>query len=521
MAGRAGRVKLHDDFGRSIIIAQSPFEVDRYWRNYVKGSFGKMVSAFQDMPIESHVLNLIASDICHNENEIADFLLAPFSGTLYWDDPDSKQDVRDMVKEALKKAADYELISGETGILKITSVGKQCATDAISLETCRRIFNYLGELSDESFNTLKALFVAASVEDAEYCNIYYNSRQDHYVFSDLLTKTPSILLKEDQKRRWQQIPKVKTAYCMLEWIDGLYYRKLRDKYNTPAGFIKRCAEGLSWIMSSIANIANVLAFDRSIVDELFTLSNRLVFGLPAKALPLTPIKVRGLGRTYISRLFSHGYTSYGSILDANLDDLGKIIPKTTASRLQETIILMLKDGLDKNRSNHKMRMETIGRTSTIITDCYDTTGKNFSKAVYLLLKDVGFIVEYIEDEPNHKPDILLHSQDGTIVFECSSSETGYIGMAKSGEILSEGAQFNPIAFAVVGKPDFDLKAIENAEHIARSNNYKLIPISALCESIVMFYEHKLTIEQSTQLYVTETVYFGRNDVLKQESHSNT
>lgn len=512
MSGRAGRYKLQEDFGRSILIATRPFERDRLWRKYVAGSIGKIESRLKERAPEAHVLGLIASGMCKNESEIRDFLSQTFYSHSFGRDQTSREYISDTVKSIVKKILTYGLATLKNGSLKITALGKACAIEGISLDTCNRIHDYIGESRGEKFDDVKLLYAASSTEDSQY--VYYYSRKDYTKYFEMLKKKLSILLKndgeeEDGKRiiGHDIIDSYKTALCMKDWIEGVSYRELENKYDTPSGTIRRCAEGLSWVVHAVASVARVVNVEKEHFEEIYEISDRLVYGIPSKMLEIAELRVTGLGREHLRQLKNKGLVKLDDILDTTIDELQNIIPKHLAIRLHEKIRQRIEDTLRRQKVGHLLRMEKLGRKTDTIKGCYELDGKSFSRAAFKLLQDVGLNVEYLEEEKNHRPDILVHLREGSIVIQCTARiEKNYVGVKKAGEILSQGPRYNPIAYIVIGRPDFDTKAIQNASQIEKIQNYKMIPLNVLCEMVVRFYENKLSMNNVIDVLGTKRGY---------------
>ncbi|MDI7269332.1 MAG: DEAD/DEAH box helicase, partial [Myxococcota bacterium] len=84
MSGRAGRLGLARDFGRSIMVTRSPFEAKVWLRHFVESDFEEIVPTLKDAPLENHVVNLLASGLARSTGELRDLLLSSFTGVVYW-----------------------------------------------------------------------------------------------------------------------------------------------------------------------------------------------------------------------------------------------------------------------------------------------------------------------------------------------------------------------------------------------------------------------------------------------------
>ena len=70
MSGRAGRLSLVDDFGRSILVTYSPFEADVWLQHFAGGEFEEIRPTLADAPLENHVLDLMASGLASSRAEL-------------------------------------------------------------------------------------------------------------------------------------------------------------------------------------------------------------------------------------------------------------------------------------------------------------------------------------------------------------------------------------------------------------------------------------------------------------------
>jgi len=110
MGGRAGRYRLNDEFGRSIILSGTQFERDRYWGNYVDASVERLVSRLGQSPILDICLNLIASGLVQTIDELIDFLVASFWGFDFQQRQQDKDELVSRVQEAIRVLIEKDLV---------------------------------------------------------------------------------------------------------------------------------------------------------------------------------------------------------------------------------------------------------------------------------------------------------------------------------------------------------------------------------------------------------------------------
>jgi helicase len=102
MSGRAGRLSLVNDFGRSILVTYSPFEAEVWLRHYAGSDFENIRPTLGDAPLEDHVLDVLASGLASSREEVADLLLSSFTGQVHW----AQKISRDEFSTSLAKAVD-------------------------------------------------------------------------------------------------------------------------------------------------------------------------------------------------------------------------------------------------------------------------------------------------------------------------------------------------------------------------------------------------------------------------------
>ena len=61
------------------------------------------------------------------------------------------------------------------------------------------------------------------------------------------------------------------------------------------------------------------------------------FGIDFKGLELAKLRIRGLGRGYISRLVQNGYDSPRALSELSIEELEKIVPEDLARRIAQRL----------------------------------------------------------------------------------------------------------------------------------------------------------------------------------------
>jgi DNA-binding winged helix-turn-helix (wHTH) protein len=89
------------------------------------------------------------------------------------------------------------------------------------------------------------------------------------------------------------------------------------------------------------------------------LGERLSFGIDLKGLELAKMRIRGLGRGFISRLVQNGYDSPKALSDVSIQDLQKIVPEDLARRIAQRVGQPASEVLSRSQKNSPSIQEKI------------------------------------------------------------------------------------------------------------------------------------------------------------------
>jgi len=112
MSGRAGRLSLVQDFGRSILVTYSPFEADVWLEHFAGGEFEEIRPTLADAPLENHVLDLMASGLASTRGELEEMLLSSFTGWTHWAQKISRAEFSEALTKAVSCGLDGGLLRG-------------------------------------------------------------------------------------------------------------------------------------------------------------------------------------------------------------------------------------------------------------------------------------------------------------------------------------------------------------------------------------------------------------------------
>jgi len=338
MSGRAGRLAHTRDFGRSILVTSSPFEADVWLRHYVGSEFEDIVPTLKDAPLENHVVNLLASGLAEQRDELADLLLSSFTGHVHW----NQQMSREVFLEALDAALELCVRGGlvrraKEGDLAITDLGRACASKGLGVDTGIALAEWAREARSVALTDLEVLTVASLAPAGHdvYVNMTNNERFQCDYRGEILRRAYEAgasdrpvfaRLAEDQSSVEYDVAKAfKKALFLADWIDELRTKDIERQYHVWAGALRRVGEEYAWIVEALAAIAQACGWPDARCRDINLLSDRLVHGVRDDAVPVARLRVRGLGRVLVRRLVTGGFATPEAMRAAGEDAVRKAV----------------------------------------------------------------------------------------------------------------------------------------------------------------------------------------------------
>ncbi|HOI15501.1 MAG TPA: hypothetical protein PK036_04090, partial [Geobacteraceae bacterium] len=383
ISGRAGRLGFGRDFGRSITIAGNDYEYEMLWENYIDGQVGMLTSRLDGKGMENHLVNIVASGVARNREEIESFLSRTFQGLF-----ESRENTRKSMEKALRFATDRRFIEEDgRGEMAVSSLGVVVASKGITCLTALDLSSFLKEVGDRELTDLEILHAAASSDDGKkiYMQIAgheHRSRKyeqlvrekisgrQEYLGTLLSQVVKSPLLVTKNKART-----LKLTLLLERWIRGKETPSLERDFESYYGTIAAAAEGLSWIVDAASLVAQSIGSPKALQDRLSILSERLLYGVEENGLELARLRVRGLGRAGIYSLVREGFDSRKAVRETPVTVLAAMIPERIAISLKEAV-----ESGHKSTSQEETNAETSGPDDTFICrDRIEITGKPIEK----------------------------------------------------------------------------------------------------------------------------------------------
>jgi helicase len=363
MGGRAGRFGFVDEFGRAILVTSSPFQKKALYDYYIKGGFEKLRPALRDEDLDLYCLNLVASELCATEEEVQEFLLSTYTGVSRWSQNSGRNagtPFSDKIHEIIDKCLNWGLFKKDVQEkLQATERGKITAQMGISVDTCLNLLKWMDLCDPFRISDLEVIVAAALTQDAREIHVPLRKsefRQSKYrnLFRaevERLGEGDKILFKSilgsSHRLLYEQERALKKALILYQWISPASTREVEEAHNVFSGAIKKMGEEFSWLIEAISTLAKAEGWPETVTKKMDVLGERLSFGVDLKGLELAKLRIRGLGRGFISRLVQNGYDTPKALSDLEIYDLQRIVPEEVARRIAQRLRLSVSDRVER------------------------------------------------------------------------------------------------------------------------------------------------------------------------------
>lgn len=498
MAGRAGRIRTKDEFGRSILLGNSEKEMEMLWREYVVASPERVLS---QMPgrrrLDCAILGLFASGICSTVEELIFFLSMTFFGHIYYKGTAEEfQKYFDIsIEEEISKMIKNGFLEEENGNMIMTELGRRCAEELLLPDTILLFYETLRKIEErikktKDMNSLIQGFVHLCCCSHDSSLLFKpNSYAEIEELRAIWTVNRESFLYEPREEVLF-LRSLRTTRMLMRWIDGLSVSELSGY--APHGIIKRTAGNISWVLKGFARVTEKPLFDFS--DEFYefmeTLAGRVYYGVLSDVLPIMRLRIPAVHRHRATRLVEAGYKTIDDLIKASIADLMSVrsIGEKLSLRIKEYVERFITDETARHRERQIRMAQQLRRSSAIIEQLYNTKGDVFARVCVDLSRDhLGLDAIYIGDTGEHEPDILVRTPKGNIAIESKRKERGNVTAKEAEEILGKGARYNPIANVTIGFPDF----VEEARKNVPKTKITLLKASVLGEILVRHWEGKI------------------------------
>jgi len=348
MSGRAGRLADGVEFGRSVLIAGSPYERDVLWRRYVEGRPEPPCPQTDDSRLADQVLTVAAARRRTAVDDVKRQMNGSLAAQLRWRHELTAEEISAKLEIAVNEAVDAGVIDRrDDGTLKVTPYGAAVVQHGIGIATAAKLRAWVAAVRGHAWHDADALVTVALTEDGRMTFVTLTGREyDHAGYFDMIgtlvagyddTADTQLnrLRRSDMPPLFDEMKAVKVALILTDWTSGAQVRDIEDRYRTMSGQVTPAAEQAAWLVNATGAIAATMAVPAEFRDRLDTLATRLAHGVPASGVALVRLGVRGLTRDHIATLLAHGITSVDSLCRYPLGDLVRLIPKSVVGELSK------------------------------------------------------------------------------------------------------------------------------------------------------------------------------------------
>ena len=332
ISGRAGRFGQQDS-GRAILIANSVFEAERLWENYIEARSVQTAGQLFSPGVAEVILDFAAALQRFSLVSLREYLEKTLTFQI-------KPIQLELEKVVAKLCENNLLVKSQLGEYQVTNLGRIVALQNLSVSTGLYLHSQIKDYSsDDDFSVIFSLLRTA---EARMVYPYLDfSEKKNRVYQKLLAKVIASgaanstelkeLFEKPELVTAEALQSLKTSFLLTDWIRGIETLELEQKYHIRAGQIHQIAEQISWLGSSAALVAEFKA--PALYGHLSVLSTRIRYGLTEEGIFLASLKLSGLGRSFIQTLLKAGLSDKESILAAGLENLKRHLPEKLAEKL--------------------------------------------------------------------------------------------------------------------------------------------------------------------------------------------
>jgi hypothetical protein len=264
----------------------------------------------------------------------------------------------------------------------------------------------------------------------------------------------------------------------------------------------------AWLFDSLTEAARAREAPADFLQQIRALALEARYGLPAPLAPLARLRVPGITREHLQRLYQSKQVvrlyDPETVLDAPDEAFAGLLTSVQLARLRRAILDDIEESMKRKRADHVARAEQTALPRKLVEDLYSTKGGGLEQAVTDALNFAGLSAARVLRQPKAEEDIRLAHADGTVIISVTGSEDDArpIRWTKAREILGAGAGLNPINYVCIGRPDFESLAVRSAADIARetgSRSILLISMPVLAESLVRISEGNMSADELGEL----------------------
>jgi helicase len=348
MGGRAGRYGSDKPFGRSILIAPTPFDFETLWRRYIDGQREQIEPQLDKGSLEDHVVRLVAARACRTEAELLEFFESTLTGKWVWQAFYTREECAFKVRAAVDRALESELLIRDADDnLEATPFGQAVAAKGVTSATARELRHWSKHSARREWSPIDLILAAAVTPDGRMVQVTLTAQEyEHAGYVDTLKALTALedISADVPLNRFRncnlmpffdEVRSIKVALFLNEWIEHASRYDLELRYHVMTGQILAAADQVAWLIDATAAIAAAFGAADAFVEAVRTLSGRVQYGLRQEALALATLLTPPLDRNILLALAADGLHTVEAVAEAPLAVLAQWMDEEQARTLQE------------------------------------------------------------------------------------------------------------------------------------------------------------------------------------------
>lgn len=335
-AGRAGRLG-HGEFGRAILLADSPLAQVRLWQRYVEGRPDLAEPALSQMEATEAAVTLAATADGRHGRDMQSAYTRTFTAYCAGDAV-----LPARLAQGASECERLGLLRAEAGGRRLvrTALGRVVAAAGLSYQT----FAWLQEwVRAGTLTNLEATYVVLLSGEAmaEWAPPFHLSQSVDYAaqlraLAGQLGEGTDVLaqmLATGARSRELRQQAARQALVLHRWVGEEPTAVLEKELRTTVARLAALGETTGWLVETLAAIGAEQGWPAADADRLRQHAERLALGLPAAGVAWGRLRLPGLTRDHIRRLVAEGVQSPREAAQAPAAWLVGIVGPVVAERL--------------------------------------------------------------------------------------------------------------------------------------------------------------------------------------------
>jgi replicative superfamily II helicase len=502
-AGRAGRLGQRLE-GSSILIAENFVDQRQLVNFYLLGQIDPIKSQIPSRPLADVVFSIICSELAHDEDGIVEFIAATYAYLTYYENSGGLGEVRRVVSQAVSACLDSKLVALDESRIYPTGSAQIFGAAGFSLATAVNLSLVLEQALRTPLLAEDLIFEVAS------CSEIGNRPWPQRVHGRTVRPGPQHVpvrppgmpgsrlatVLQRQVLSTDEASALVRSRCLLEWMKGTGLREVSESFRrmgAAGARVRELGKNAAWLLDALAEAAKLRGASEASRTQLRQLALEARYGLPSGLAPLARLRVPGITRDDLLRLYQGGQDRElydpEAVLDAPDSAFIGILTPVQVARLRQAIRAETVDSMRRQHAGQATRAEQANLSRKIIDDLYTRRAGGLEQAVADAFNCAGLVATRIFRQPQGEEDIRVVHTTGTVVISVTASQDDArpIRWNKAKEILGAGTGLNPVNYVCIGRPGFESLAERSAGNIARETGQRsilLIPMAVFAESIV-------------------------------------